>query len=229
MGRSLRACCRTASSPITTSTRHRAPFALLLRHYPFTLTCIATVAARPSHAHAVACVAFRRGAPQWLVGKHDGNLCRMRPHVSSIANVLTHYGCKDEAFADFIGELLQLDPERRPSAEETLKHAWLQGNTPCAKYQIADSGEAGKRLRTKYPSLANVGESPSKASSSGGGNGEEVPGPATPTSFREQCYLDRERGEKKRSRKSAAQRLSSTGECRVWVAIPRRGWALERA
>mmetsp|Transcript_29680 Transcript_29680/g.70494 ORF Transcript_29680/g.70494 Transcript_29680/m.70494 type:complete len:602 (+) Transcript_29680:36-1841(+) len=150
------------------------------------------------------------GAPQWLVGKHDGNLCRMRPHVSSIANVLTHYGCKDEAFADFIGELLQLDPERRPSAEETLKHAWLQGNTPCAKYQIADSGEAGKRLRTKYPSLANVGESPSKASSSGGGNGEEVPGPATPTSFREQCYLDRERGEKKRSRKSAAQRLSST-------------------
>jgi len=164
------------------------------------------------------------------VGKHDGNLCRMRPHVSSIANVLTHYGCKDEAFADFIGELLQLDPERRPSAEETLKHAWLQGNTPCAKYQIADSGEAGKRLRTKYPSLANVGESPSKASSSGGGNGEEVPGPATPTSFREQCYLDRERGEKKRSRKSAAQRLSSTGEYRVWVvAIPRRGWALERA
>jgi len=55
-----------------------------------------------------------------------------------------------------------------------------------------------------------VGESLSKASSSGGGNGEEVPGPATPTSFREQCYLDRERGEKKRSRKSAAQRLSST-------------------
>ena len=150
------------------------------------------------------------------MGKHDGNLCRMRPHVSSIANVLTHYGCKDDRFADFIGELLQLDPKRRPSAEETLKHPWLQGNAPCPKYQIADSGEAGKRLRTKYPSLANVGESPSKASSSGGGNGEEMPGPATPTSFREQCYLDRERGEKKRSRKSAAQRLSSTGECRVW-------------
>ena len=153
------------------------------------------------------------------MGKHDGNLCRMRPHVSSIANVLAQYGCKDETFADFLGDLLQLDPERRPSAEQTLNHAWLQDSTPCAKYKIADSGEAGKRLRTKYPSLANVGEGPSNASSSGGGNGEELPGPATPTSFREQCYLDRERGEKKRSRKSTAQRLSSTGECRVWAAF----------
>ena len=159
----------------------------------------------------------------------------MRPHVSSIANVLTHYGCDDADFADFIGELLQLDPERRPSAEQTLKHAWLQGsNGPCPKYQIADSGEAGKRLRSKYPSLQNV-DSPATLNSIGGGHGEELPGPATPTSFREQCYLDRERGEKKRSRKSTGQRLSSTGEChRVWSSgrlepgkvFLARGWSI---
>lgn len=38
-----------------------------------------------------------------------------------------------------------------------------------------------------------------------------MPGPATPTSFREQCYLDRERLEKKRSRKSGIARWSSSG------------------
>jgi hypothetical protein len=37
-------------------------------------------------------------------------------------------------------------------------------------------------------------------------NDDDVPGPATPTSFREQCYIDRERLEKKRSRKSGASR-----------------------
>jgi len=160
------------------------------------------------------------GSSQWLVGKHDGNLCRMRPHTSSIANVLGHYGCRDDKFADFISELLQTDPEVRPSAEVALKHPWLQGGSgQCAKYRLspADSGEAGKRLRGKYPSLENV-ESPYKdkpglLNSMGGGQDEEtMPGPATPTSFREQCYLDRERGEKKRSRKSGLgqQRFSST-------------------
>ena len=34
----------------------------------------------------------------------------------------------------------------------------------------------------------------------------KMPGPATPTSFREQCYQDREMMEKKRSRKSGAPR-----------------------
>ena len=40
---------------------------------------------------------------------------------------------------------------------------------------------------------------------------DDVPGPATPTSFREQCYLDRERLEKKRSRKSGVGRWTSSG------------------
>lgn len=41
--------------------------------------------------------------------------------------------------------------------------------------------------------------------------GEDVPGPATPTSFREQCYIDRERLEKKRSRKSGIARWGAGG------------------
>ena len=40
---------------------------------------------------------------------------------------------------------------------------------------------------------------------------DDVPGPATPTSFREQCYLDRERLEKKRSRKSGLGRWTGGG------------------
>ena len=39
----------------------------------------------------------------------------------------------------------------------------------------------------------------------------EQPGPATPTAFREQCYLNRERLEKKRARKSGSSRLSGGG------------------
>ena len=38
-----------------------------------------------------------------------------------------------------------------------------------------------------------------------------MPGPATPTSFREQCYMDRERLEKKRSRKSGISRWTGGG------------------
>ena len=40
---------------------------------------------------------------------------------------------------------------------------------------------------------------------------DDVPGPATPTSFREQCYMDRERLEKKRSRKSGISRWTGGG------------------
>ena len=131
-----------------------------------------------------------RGASQWLVGKHDGNLCRMRPHTSSIANVLAHYGCNDKKFADFIGELLQPDPERRPSAEDALRHAWLQGGSgQCARYRLspADSGEAGKRLRGKYPSLENV-DSPVKDKGllgiSGPGGHDEETMPVCPAAAR---------------------------------------------
>ena len=65
------------------------------------------------------------------------------------------------------------------------------------------------RLLEKYKSLENV-----EAAHSRGGGGlahEDVPGPATPTSFREQCYLDRERLEKKRSRKSGLGRWTGGG------------------
>ena len=150
------------------------------------------------------------GAPQCLVGKHDGKLCRMHPHVSSIANVLAHYGCNDAEFADFISELLQNDPEMRPTAEQALSHPWLLGSSgACAPYVLSDHlGEAAETL-----------------------------GPATPTSFREQCYLDRERGEKKKvdkkwSRKSIGEGAgaiakkcfsgSSKGECRPLYGLQPR-------
>ena len=97
----------------------------------------------------------------------------------------------------------------------------------CPPYKLAPqdrSGEAGIRLLEKYKSLENV-ESPSRErgglGSFGGGDrkasykdglaDDDVPGPATPTNFREQCYLDRERLEKKRTRKSGLARWTSGG------------------
>jgi len=131
--------------------------------------------------------------------------------------VLAHYGCNDAEFADFISELLQNDPVRRPSAEQALSHAWFQGGSgACAKYCLSskDCGEAGERLRSKYPSMNDV-ESPGVIHSIADQDSDELIGPATPVAFREQCYLERERGEKKKvdkkwSRKSIGQRLSGS-------------------
>ena len=143
----------------------------------------------------------------------------MRPHVSSIANVLAHYGCNDAVFADFISELLQNDPVRRPSAEQSLNHGWLQqsGSGTCTKYCLSskDCGEAGQRLQSKYPSMNDLDSPSSIQSTTDYLDSDELIGPATPQSFREQCYLDRERGEKKKvdkkwSRKSIGQRLSGS-------------------
>ena len=138
--------------------------------------------------------------------------------MSSIANVLAHYGCNDAEFADFISELLQNDPEMRPTAEQALNHPWLLGGSgACAPYVLSDHlGEAAKQMRSKYPSMNDASAAPKPQIS---GQEKDTLGPATPTTFREQCYLDRERGEKKKvdkkwSVKSIGKRFSgSKGEC----------------
>uniref|UniRef100_A0A7S2NG04 Protein kinase domain-containing protein n=1 Tax=Haptolina brevifila TaxID=156173 RepID=A0A7S2NG04_9EUKA len=165
---------------------------------------------------------FQPGREQTLVGKHDGRICRLRPTQTSLANLCERHGCSDPRFADFIKTLLALDPEKRGSAKLALQHPFLQATGPCPPYKLnpADkSGEAGLRLLQKYKSLENV-ESPARDKSLSFGpsqldgsllQDDDVPGPATPTSFREQCYLDRERLEKKRSRKSGVSRWTSSG------------------
>ena len=123
----------------------------------------------------------RPGAPQFLVGKHGGRLCRMDPHVSSIANVLAHYSCNDAAFADFISELLQNDPGMRPTAEQALSHPWLLGSSgACAPYVLSDHlGEAAEQMQSKYPSMRDSPEPQIP------GQENEAVGPVTPMSFRE--------------------------------------------
>ena len=61
-------------------------------------------------------------------------------------------------------------------------------------------------------SLDNV-ESPKRETPQVLVEGDEVeaPGPATPTSFREQCYLDRERLEKKPRVSASSKKRGSTG------------------
>ena len=86
---------------------------------------------------------------------------------------------------------------------------------PCQPYRLnaaERSGEAGIRLLQKYGSLDNV-ESPKRETPQVLVEGDEVeaPGPATPTSFREQCYLDRERLEKKPRVSASSKKRGSTG------------------
>ena len=158
--------------------------------------------------------------------------------MSSIANVLAHYGCNDAEFADFISELLQNDPEMRPTAEQALNHPWLLGGSgACAPYVLSDHlGEAAKQMRSKYPSMReeegdamndamnDTSAAPTQlgrrswADPQFSGQEEDTLGPATPTTFREQCYLDRERGEKKKVDKKWSRVIGkcfsgSKGEC----------------
>jgi len=159
---------------------------------------------------------------QSLVGKHEGRICRLHPCATSLEGLCERHGCSEPQFPEFIRTLLKLDPAERVTAEEALRHPFLQSSGGPPPYKLtteARKGEAGIRLLEKYKSLENV-ESPSRERSGVGSFGrggmpamgeEEVPGPATPTSFREQCYLDRERLEKKRSRKSGVARWASGG------------------
>ena len=159
---------------------------------------------------------FEGTSQAYLVGKHDGKLSRLRPRTTSIAQLLASHGCNDEGFAAFVTQLLQTEPETRPSAEQALQHAWLRGAAaPCQPYRLnaaERSGEAGIRLLQKYGSLDNV-ESPKRETPQVVVEGDEVeaPGPATPTSFREQCYLDRERLEKKPRVSASSKKRGSTG------------------
>lgn len=152
---------------------------------------------------------------QGLVGKHDGRVCRLKPRRTSIASILASHGCDDSELVHFITQLMNPDPKERPSAEEALKHSWLANvSGKCTPYRLTEAdvkGEAGLRLLQKYTSLNNVDQQSTGIRGSGVANmEEEMPGPATPTAFREQCYLNRERMEKKRARKSGASRLGSS-------------------
>eukprot|EP00316_Scyphosphaera_apsteinii_P020151 CAMPEP_0119315070 /NCGR_PEP_ID=MMETSP1333-20130426/34355_1 /TAXON_ID=418940 /ORGANISM="Scyphosphaera apsteinii, Strain RCC1455" /LENGTH=639 /DNA_ID=CAMNT_0007320299 /DNA_START=127 /DNA_END=2047 /DNA_ORIENTATION=- len=152
-----------------------------------------------------------------LVGKHDGRICRLKPKRTSIASILASHACDDVQLVNFITQLMNPDPKERPSAADALNHPWLANLDPkCTPYRLTDAdvkGEAGLRLLQKYTSLNNVDQQSSGSRHGSGGMAnmeEEMPGPATPTAFREQCYLNRERMEKKRARKSGASRLGNS-------------------
>ena len=49
----------------------------------------------------------------------------MRVFVPKKTNLQARLGTKDHEFVDFVRYLLQLDPSKRPSATEALKHPFL--------------------------------------------------------------------------------------------------------
>lgn len=155
-----------------------------------------------------------------LVGKHDGRLCRLRPRKTSLGALLAQHGCTDATVVSFVSSLMRADPKERPSAAEAIQHPWLLNvqlgaATPYSLNEADTMGEAGVRLRKKYTSLNDLhglDETPDEADRMLRQE-EEMPGPATPTAFREQCYLDRERLEKKRVRE--ARKTASLSSSRL--------------
>jgi len=124
--------------------------------------------------------------------------------------------CDDPQLVSFITELVQPDPNLRPDAKRALNHPFLEGCAEeCPPYRLTEADsqvEAGLRLLQKYTSLNDSHSGDGRSPHASGGMtllGEEAGthGPATPTAFREQCYMNRERLEKKRARKSGSSKL----------------------
>lgn len=55
----------------------------------------------------------------------DGSVVLLYPKKTTLAHRLH---TDDQGFLDFVSSLLQLHPGKRPSAEEALRHPWLQGS-----------------------------------------------------------------------------------------------------
>jgi serine/threonine protein kinase len=51
-------------------------------------------------------------------------------------NLRRHLHCNDSGFLDFVSALLSLDPDRRPTAAQALKHPWLQEELPMEPYVL---------------------------------------------------------------------------------------------
>lgn len=49
-------------------------------------------------------------------------------------NLRVRSGCRDRGFLDFLAALLVIDPEKRPTAAQALRHPWLATELPFEPY-----------------------------------------------------------------------------------------------
>lgn len=61
------------------------------------------------------------------------NCSVMSPEPTNLRKQLR---CSDKGFLDFVASLLTLDPEKRPTAAQALKHPWLQQELPMEPYAL---------------------------------------------------------------------------------------------
>ena len=62
----------------------------------------------------------------------------LQPRGSSLQSIL---GSADEGFLDFLTTILSLDPDRRPTAQEALRHPWLASTSADSSGVSAADGE----------------------------------------------------------------------------------------
>jgi serine/threonine protein kinase len=53
-----------------------------------------------------------------------------------VAQLLTGEGAQDALFVNFITQLLQVDPKKRPTAAEALQHPWLATDLEMEEYNM---------------------------------------------------------------------------------------------
>jgi hypothetical protein len=79
---------------------------------------------------------FRANRKGSLFEREESNGGNVLILSAQTTNLHYHLGCRDEGFLEFVSALLAVDPDQRPTAEQALKHPWLQEILPCAQYQL---------------------------------------------------------------------------------------------
>lgn len=90
-------------------------------------------------------------APKWFTADRSGRVYERtgtaeaadgvlvytprRTNLATVLNLNT-IQAEEAGFLDFLAALLQIDPERRPTAREALEHPWLREQLPFEPYRL---------------------------------------------------------------------------------------------
>ena len=78
----------------------------------------------------------RGGGSVWPDSAEDpAHFVLLQPVRSSLRSRLPE-DCRDDAFVEFLGALLSLDPDTRPTASQALRHPWLQATLAMDAFSL---------------------------------------------------------------------------------------------
>lgn len=72
----------------------------------------------------------------YMLSEEGDSVSVLKEAPLNLDELLTPEGAQDAQFVDFIAQLLQVDPAKRPTAAEALQHPWLAQELPMEPYDM---------------------------------------------------------------------------------------------